>query len=414
MRYTIFICFFAISHIVVGQHIMTHEETEWLNENVVSFSHPISQTELEEFTRIDIPENVKIIGLGEANHGTKEFHILKHKLAMFLIKYKQFNTIVIEFPFSHGLLLNDYVIGKNENGLKILTDQESSEYHTSQMIDFIEEIKLVNQTRADSNKIQFLGIDIFGKPYAFKRLTHYFIEKDSVFSNKLLKYKHLSENYYKRVSTQNSEEFAKLSGLILEQLENNKAQLIKNSSIHEYKRMVRLAELMGVEWKGNQRAIEDAANTLFFLNEKPETKVLFLAHNMHVGRFGKDVGEQLSKKLKSEYFPIATDYNTGSFTLKNMTDRNNVFSDTVVVIPMKNSFADNILKLNGEFHYLKFPESANKLNKWIFKSNYIARTGRGFNQPFKSAEEFRSKYVLPKKFDAIFIFVNISPTKILK
>lgn len=414
MRLIVFSCFLIISHTVVGQHILTKAETEWLNDNVVSFPNLVSQTTLEEFTRIDIPNSTKVIGLGEANHGTKEFHILKHKLALYLINYKQLNTIVIEFPFSHGLLLNDYVTGKNENGLKILTDQENSEYHTSQMVDFINEIKNINESRLDSDKIQFLGIDIFGKPYSLKRLTNYFLEKDSAFYALLLKQRNLSENYYSRISKQNAIEFKGLSSTILEQLEINKTILINNSSTSKYRRMVRLAELLGVEWNRNQRATEGTNNILFFLNEKPDTKILFLAHNMHVGRFGKDVGSQVAKKLNDKYFPIASDYNSGSFTLKNMIDRTNVFPDTVVAIPMDNSFAYNVLSLNGKFHYLEFPKSANKYSKWIFKSNYVARTGMGFNQPFTNSEEFKDKIVLPKKFDAIFIFQNIRPTKILK
>lgn len=103
-------------------------EREFILENTISFNKAIENISVEDFKKLNYSDKIKVFGLGEANHGTKEFQVLKLKLAEYLIQEKGLNTIILEFPYSMGLLIDDYVKGKNENGLKILTDQKDSEY----------------------------------------------------------------------------------------------------------------------------------------------------------------------------------------------------------------------------------------------------------------------------------------------
>ncbi len=412
MRYFIVILLFIVNP-AVGQHVLNQKESEWLKNNIISYFSTIDKVSVEKLGRLSISNDIKVVGLGEANHGTKEFHILKHKIAKYLINDHGFNTVVFEFPYSHGLLLNDYILGINEDGLKIITGQKNSEYHTIQMIEFIEDIKEINRTRNSSNQIQFLGMDIFGKPYAVRRLSDYFFKRDSTFYRELSEFQYLSEDLYLSAFKQDTKEFKKLSTVILKQLESKKQEYITDDSFVEFGRMIRLAELLGVEWKGNKRAKEGAKNILITLNEASRNKILYFAHNFHVGKIYNEVGSQLQKQLGKSYFSIGTDYHSGSFMLKNIQDRKNIFPDIVDVIPMENSFADHISAMSGEFHYLAFPTAASKLNAWMFEPNYVARTGFAFNQPFTTAEQFRDKLVVTDQFDAIIVFDEINPTEII-
>jgi len=413
MRYMILIFALINWTNIPAQNVLTQAEIKWLNDNVVTYSSSIDQVASEELVNISIPNGTKIIGLGEANHGTKEFQILKHKLAKYLIDKHEFNTIVFEFPYSHGLLLNDYVQGKNEAGLKVLTDQKNSEYHNKQMLAFIEDIKRMNESKSDSNKIQFLGIDIMGKPYALKRITGYFGRVGNSFETVLHNYQYLTEELYEYPSKENHKTFKKLSSTIYKQLKSNRQYYISKSSSLEYNRVYRLAELLGVEWKGNSRAKEGAKNILNTLNENPKNKLFYFAHNWHVSENDQVEGNQLKKEIGSSYFSIGTDYQSGSFTLKNMTDRKNVFPDVVNVIPMVNCFADHITSLKGNFHYLKIPDTGNGLNSWMSNPLYFAGTGMGFNRPFTVAEQFRQKLKITHEFDAIIVFDKINPTTLL-
>lgn len=414
MRYIILIFVVINCSNLIAQKALSQEESEWLSNNVTSYSSTIEQISIEELASISIPNEVKVVGLGEANHGTKEFQILKHKLAKHLIDKYTFNTIMLEFPYSHGLLLNDYVQGKNENGIKILTNQINSEYHNAQMLAFIEDIKHLNRIRSDSNKIQFLGMDIFGKPYALERITGYLNQVDDSFAIALKDYQYLTKERYKSPSNENNKTIKKISSSIIKQLKSNKQHYVSKSSLIEYNRIYRLAELLRVEWRGKVRAKEGAKNIMFTLNENSSNKIFYFAHNMHVDKTNSNSeGNQLKRTLGNNYFAIGTDYARGSFTLKNMTNRSNIFPDTVQIIPMEGCFAEHVSKLSGEFHYLQFPPDPSNSTKWLFDNIYIASTGMGFNRPFTDGTEFRRLMRVTKKFDSIIVFDKIRPTELL-
>ena len=108
MKYIILLSILINGTEILAQKVLSQEESEWLRNNVISYSSAIDQIPSEELVNISIPNGIKVVGLGEANHGTKEFQILKHKIAKHLINQYEFNTIVLEFPYSHGLLLDDY------------------------------------------------------------------------------------------------------------------------------------------------------------------------------------------------------------------------------------------------------------------------------------------------------------------
>lgn len=368
---------------------------------------------LTKLDRISIPRDTRIIGLGEANHGTREFQILKHKLAKYLIQNHELNVIVFEFPFSDGLLLNDYVLGLNDSGIGILTGRKNSEYNNRAFIDFIEDIRNLNSSKEESKSIQFLGSDIFGKPSAVKQLMGYLHKHDSIFVKKIKKYETLSENLYVSAFQQDKKEFKQLSRIILKRLEINKKLYLTSSSALKYSRMVRLAEILAIEWKGNRRAKEWSNNIFQILDENPNNKIFFFGHNIHIGTFYKrEVGHYIKQKYEN-YFTIGTDYNSGSFMAKNLKDRKNPVPGILDVIPMKNSFADHLSAYTGDFHFLRLPTDENESTQWLSETNYIARIGFGFIEPFTRPEQGREVFVLTKSIDAMIVFDSITPTNLL-
>jgi len=54
--------------------------------------------------------NARIVGLGEATHGTREFFQLKHRMLEFLASEMGFSIFVIEAPQAEADRLNDYVL----------------------------------------------------------------------------------------------------------------------------------------------------------------------------------------------------------------------------------------------------------------------------------------------------------------
>jgi len=407
-----------ISHLIIvlifgftksfAQNI-SDEEKKQIQEQTISFDKPIDSVSIADFKKLKINNEIKVFGLGEANHGTREFQLLKWKLAEYLISENGLNTIMIEFPYSHGLLLSDYVKGKNNSGLKILTDQKNSEYKNEEFVDFINEIKKINENKSEEQKIDFLGGDIFGKPTAIKILKDYFQRVDSSRLSIFNKYQELEKKTYLSVFQQDEKIFTELSKKTNRILKRNKEHYINKSSSVEYNKALNLSEALGIKWKGNSRAKTFANNITKILSENSKNKILVIAHNQHIGKLHEEVGSLLKKKLGEKYLAIGTDYEEGEFSLWNLKDSNKRFVDTLYTPKLEIGFANKFSSLSGKFHYVSLTD----FPVWTKQENYIANIGMGFNKEL-SPIEYRQKVILTDYFDAIFIFKKIHPIKRVK
>jgi erythromycin esterase len=64
----------------------------------------------------------RIVSMGEATHGTKQFAQLKCRFFKFLVENLHFNIIAIEADFGLTMAINDYVLGLNDNGRRALRE----------------------------------------------------------------------------------------------------------------------------------------------------------------------------------------------------------------------------------------------------------------------------------------------------
>src|SRR5262245_851007 len=55
--------------------------------------------------------DARVVGLGEATHGTREFFQFKHRMVEFLVREMNFNVFAIETSYAGCLKVNDYVTG---------------------------------------------------------------------------------------------------------------------------------------------------------------------------------------------------------------------------------------------------------------------------------------------------------------
>jgi erythromycin esterase len=59
----------------------------------------------------DVLERARVVALGEATHGTREFFRLKQRLVEYLVSALGFNVFALEADFGAALAVDDYVQG---------------------------------------------------------------------------------------------------------------------------------------------------------------------------------------------------------------------------------------------------------------------------------------------------------------
>lgn len=104
-------------------------------------------------------QDVRVIALGEATHGTREFFQFKHRLLEFLVLEMRCRLFAIEDGYGHCQAINNYVLGIGSRD-DFLPGQSWLIYDNSQeIVDMIDWMRAYNQTVEASEKVQFVGFD---------------------------------------------------------------------------------------------------------------------------------------------------------------------------------------------------------------------------------------------------------------
>ena len=92
---------------------MNNEEAviTWLRQNTMPIQHIEAGHGFDDLQPLKaLLKDVKVVGLGEATHGTREFFQFKHRLLEFLVTEMGFTALVIEGSYTGFQPINDYIL----------------------------------------------------------------------------------------------------------------------------------------------------------------------------------------------------------------------------------------------------------------------------------------------------------------
>jgi erythromycin esterase-like protein len=107
--------------------------------------------------------DARIVGLGEATHGTSEFFSLKDRILRYLVERKGFTVFAMEIPRQDGLSIDDYVAGGKGNVRDLLANTFPV-WDNQEVADLIEWMRSYNAAAGSRPKLHFVGIDAQGDP----------------------------------------------------------------------------------------------------------------------------------------------------------------------------------------------------------------------------------------------------------
>ena len=113
--------------------------------------------------------DASFVGLGESTHGTKEFYQLKDKIFRRLVQEKDFKAIIFEIPWGNAMVVNDFVTEGLGSADASVNQTYYWTYDTQEVRDLAQWIFEYNGSRADEEKILFVGCDPQGKDFKEER-----------------------------------------------------------------------------------------------------------------------------------------------------------------------------------------------------------------------------------------------------
>lgn len=121
-------------------------------------------------SEITIPENTRIIALGEATHGNREFQQLKLDVFQIMVERYGVRAFVLEGDYGGCEAVNRYIHGGDGTAKEAAAAIGFAIYRTDEMEDLISWMRSYNETAAEGDDIRFYGFDMQQTEYNYQFL----------------------------------------------------------------------------------------------------------------------------------------------------------------------------------------------------------------------------------------------------
>lgn len=279
-------------------------------------------------------EQYRVIGLGEATHGTREFFQFKERMLRYLAGSCGSRLFAFEYSFRKSLKVNDYVLHGKGSVDELFTDdlwiQDNSSFRS--LVSWMREF---NSGREANEKIWFIGfdsqLDAYHLAESLDHISAHFPDfaagSDSLLSllrdYAPLKYRGMDKQQYDAISIlmkgcrKDFREYLSAVPEAASPVDCFNAMQLLNAMHYSHEFLYAMSKGMANPRDGhmarNIRAIVD-----FFEPGKP---VAVWAHNAHVARNevyyedgGCSMGKWLAHLFGEEYLAVGTAFSRGAFT----------------------------------------------------------------------------------------------------
>jgi erythromycin esterase len=279
--------------------------------------------------------SARIVALGEATHGTREFFQLKHRLLEFLVIEMGFTTFAIEANWPESLAVNDYVLHGRGDPAKVLAGLHFWTWNTEEVLDLIHWMRQYNAHRIHEDKVRFVGFDAQFTALAATTIRGYLTRVDPAFATEIAPRIALFEKEcrdYSALSEADIAEFHSTAQHLAERLRAEERSYVARSTLQDWRLSCQYACILR-QVDEQRRAGDDKARYMsrdsamaenvgwILENEGPRCKIVIWAHNGHVARdprgiFGGKVvsmGMHLARRFDRELLVVGFAFGEGAF-----------------------------------------------------------------------------------------------------
>ena len=310
------------------------EQREWVARNVVAFNDVPGPGSSRETTLRSMFRDAKIIGLGETTHGTSEFRTAWRRFIEFAardlgvtvvaLEASQLTTERLNHWISGGagelssLLADDYTMWRNEAMVELLTWMRRYNRQSARRLELVG-IDAINIMPEVDSVLAILGaIDT-----EYSSVAHLALRRIKDVWDALYDVPESSQTFFRQPPRDSVSVYRKSAESLLEHLRSNDARYRTVADSARVNRLARYANaiLQGVlvlQSEGNDLAGRDsmlAANLKRELDARgPQTRAVFAAHAIHVGRLQGRMGHHLHRMFGTSYVPVALTSFRGTYT----------------------------------------------------------------------------------------------------
>lgn len=354
---------------------------------------------------LTVPESAKVIALGEATHGNKEFQELRLEVLKHLVAATNIRSFALETDWGEGMTINNYIHGGKGNASDIVKDLAFSIYRTKEMADLIEWMREYNETVPESEKLNFYGFDMQNPDKDLKFITE-FCKRSKILTDVDL------EKSLLPITPENSDKILEILGKISDAMTEEYNIIGEQRKIAPYLQAVNVFGQSVEYYKTiNKSPIESStvrdkymAENVQWIQEYEESlgrsQIFISGHDGHIAFSTPtyvNMGHNLHEHYNSAYFAVGTDfYNTSV----NVPDFENNGVRTVA-----NFCSADTLAYQAKYHD----------NKYLFQFSDVDEKNEKVNKLINSPLNMGSlgeEYYFFMKFLPITYIIRETPTKL--
>ncbi|MFD3156869.1 erythromycin esterase family protein [Haloimpatiens sp. FM7330] len=381
----------------------------------------------------NILKDKKIVAMGEATHGTKEFFQMKHRMLKFLVEKMDYNVFGIEACMSECMAVNDYVLYGKGEAEQVVKKMGFWTWDTKEVVDMVKWMREYNENH--TKKVKFYGFDMQSSCTAVEKVQAYLKKVDKEYENKvdsiLLEFKDP-----KTLHGNNKKLHGNEVKKIMCMFEKNKNEYISKSSKEEYelyKQNLKIIDEAYDFFKGNQsnsqmqtkRDKYMAENIKWILNfEGQDTKIMVWAHNWHVSKVAdninnigenvKRMGSNLYDMYKDKLYVIGFQFSEGTVTAVDKSinrGEESVMLKKCTLHAAKKGSIPYILSKVDPLFFIDF-KSVNT-NKYVKEFISTPKTCRYVDANFNGEDESYETNILDQCYDGLIYIDKISNSELI-
>ncbi|MBJ6764433.1 erythromycin esterase family protein [Myxococcaceae bacterium JPH2] len=268
----------------------------------------------------------RIVSLGEATHGSREFFQLKHRMLEFLATELGFTVFAIEASFGESLAINDYVLTGKGDPAKALTGLYFWTWDTEEVLSLIRWMRAYNADPRHPRKLKFYGVDMQTSAASAQAILDYFARVEPVFHQRLVGPLTPFTDKAQGESLRTLESGKVLAGIVAEveawlrRHPSRKGAEKAHALVGEHARVLgQFAARTGSPAADESfRDLAMAQNARWILeHEGPQARMVLWAHNSHVATALEQgrvpMGKHLRQALGQELYVFGFAFNQGEF-----------------------------------------------------------------------------------------------------
>jgi len=277
----------------------------------------------------------RVVGLGEATHGTREFFQLKHRLFEFLVEEMGFTVFAIEANWPESLAINDYVLHGKGNAKDALAGIYFWIWNTEEVLALIEWMRRYNADPRHEKKLKFYGVDMQTAIVAVREAVTFLKQVDGALAQEIdtlvEPLKHMRA-FLEFETLPEEQQRAVAAGVerAIRRVDEERDELIASSGERPWVlgRQQLVVVQQAIRYFSDRESFQlrdqaMAANVQWILDtEPPGTRVALWAHSGHLTRrppFGTTMGWYLARDLGPDYVVFGFTFDRGSFQARDWT-----------------------------------------------------------------------------------------------